>query len=369
MPSAAAPTEISTFRKAIQQLPDIDSPFLFQLPDNIERSLQRATSAMLIRQLNLLAAADAVAQRFDREKWKAQLQPLLDQWTQLTGSSPGIVTRGPVVSVGGKGKKAGNGGDPVEDFVQMEHELAGEICTAVDAALTALKKVLHGTGLLTPAIQTAAQALLAGTVPNDWIGLWDSGPEKPQVWLRELVRKRLALSGKWRSTMAKGGSNALLSQPLPLADLFHPATFLNALRQHTARALKNTAIDQVALACAWDQEGREARRLREMCPLVAVLSGLRLQGAAFHFALQEAQSEAAELLTAPEVMVGFVPLGQEQLYESKASVGVPLYLSTSRELLLAELTMPLASDRNAKDPFTEDRAILAGVALFLSEDE
>ena len=77
-----------------------------------------------------------------------------------------------------------------------------------------IKQVLFGSGLLTPAIQVAATALLAGTVPGEWSKLWE-GPEKPQGWLRELVRKRIAL-GKWKSSLGKGSSANLLSTPLSL---------------------------------------------------------------------------------------------------------------------------------------------------------
>eukprot|EP01033_Poteriospumella_lacustris_P002713 gene2718-1970_t len=60
MPSAAA-ADYKTFKKILTHLPDVDAPFVFQLPDNIERSLQRTTSSMLIRQLRLLASGDIQA--------------------------------------------------------------------------------------------------------------------------------------------------------------------------------------------------------------------------------------------------------------------------------------------------------------------
>jgi hypothetical protein len=33
--------------------------------------------------------------------------------------------------------------DPVEDFVNMENELAGDICLMVDLSLSSLKKVIY----------------------------------------------------------------------------------------------------------------------------------------------------------------------------------------------------------------------------------
>ncbi len=36
--------DFESFKKTINQLPDVDCPYIFGLPDNIERSLQRSSS-------------------------------------------------------------------------------------------------------------------------------------------------------------------------------------------------------------------------------------------------------------------------------------------------------------------------------------
>ena len=245
--------------------------------------------------------------------------------------------------------------------------------------------MLFGSGLLTPAIQNCATALLSGGVPAEWAKLWDSGPEKPQGkmirssfinhsnfivllilgWLRELVRKRVAL-GKWKGLLKGSGSVNLLSSPLALGDLFKPATFINALRQQTARLL-NTAIDLVKMVCLWDQGsggGNASKRMKAECPLPCTLSALLLQGATFHSgALQESSPEASELTTTPEVTIGFVSLQCNEMYEAARSVTVPVYQTVSREDFLVELQMPLSADGD------QGRWILAGVALFLNEDD
>ena len=170
--------DYNAFKKIIAQLPDNDAPYVFSLPDNIERSLQRNNSVMLIKQLSVLSSMDGVAAKFDREKWRAQLGPIMDLWQALLSGTPGIVTRrsggqastssggggGGVGGGGGSGSGSGKKLDPVDDFVTMELDLAGDVCSIVDLSLTALKKVLFGSGLLTPAIQAAAACLLSGIV-------------------------------------------------------------------------------------------------------------------------------------------------------------------------------------------------------------
>ena len=138
-----------------------------------------------------------------------------------------------------------------------------------------MHQVLYGSGLLTPAIHIVATCLLSGSVPSEWKKmLKNEGPEKPQAWLREVVRKRISLN-KWKGSSAKG---TLLSEALVLGDLFNPATFINALRQQTARQL-NTAIDRVKMICSWD---KDPRAIKKDCPLPCTLASLLLQGASFH---------------------------------------------------------------------------------------
>ncbi len=217
-------------------------------------------------------------------------------------------------------------------------------------------QVLLGSGLLTPVIQDVGTSLLSGVVPPEWCKAWEGGPEKPQGWLRELVRKRISLK-KWRDALSK---NSLLSSPLALGDLFNPRTFVNALRQQTARQL-GMAIDQVKMICAWD---KDARKMKADCKLPCVLSNLLLQGATFHSdSLQESSPEASEITPTPEVTIGFVPLKSKEVYEEELSVAIPVYLSPSREDHLMELQMPI---KHAED---YNKWILSGVALVLNEDD
>lgn len=67
--------------------------------------------------------------------------------------------------------------------------------------------------------------------PSSWLKLWD-GPEDPLEFLRSLMRRALGI-GRW---VAKSDQGSLLREPLDLSELLHPATFLNALRQQTARS-------------------------------------------------------------------------------------------------------------------------------------
>jgi dynein heavy chain 2 len=197
------PKEISyeSFINVISKLPDSDAPQTFCLPVNIERSLQRTTSANVIKQLRAMSTMDVEINKYDREKWRESLGPTLDMWKKMYD---GVGSKGK----GGKGSSKNN---PIRDFIDMECNLTTELCSTIDAAIASLNKVLFGSGLLTPAIQATAIALLSDRVPGEWLSMWDGGPEKPQKWLREVVRKRNALQ-KLQSNLGQSDLSVALSR-------------------------------------------------------------------------------------------------------------------------------------------------------------
>ena len=200
-------------------------------------------------------------------------------------------------------------------------------------------------------IQSVATSLLSGVLPNDWSKRWDRGPEKPQAWLRELVRKRIALT-KWKTLSNK---NSLLTEQLGLGDLFNPATFINALRQQTARQL-NTAIDRVKMVSSWSKTFTGGK-----CPLPCTIVNLLLQGASFqNNMLQESSPDAIEIVPVQPVHIGFISVDEKDVDENSV-IGIPVYLNPSREEFLMEIKVPKKGD--------DVKWILSGVAFFLSEDE
>jgi hypothetical protein len=82
----------------------------------------------------------------------------LELWQQLTSSTPGLLNTkrgGGASKSGAAGARDGPGAggaksqDPIDDFVQLENDLAGDLITAVDGALQALKKVISASFLNT----------------------------------------------------------------------------------------------------------------------------------------------------------------------------------------------------------------------------
>lgn len=347
LPGASAHHE--DYLALIDKLPDSDAPSVFGLPDNIERSVQRTVSGEVIAQLKMLSASEGTARQFDREKWRAQLAPLLETWSKLTSTLQ--LDSSNSFSASAKSSNALTVA-PADAFVSMENAVALELTLHVNNALQALKKVLYGSGLLTPAIQTVAAALLSGEVPGEWRNRWDDGGEGCAEWLRALARRKRALT-EWQEAASSG---TLLTRPLDLAELLHPGTFLNALRQQSARA-QRCSMDGMKLLSCWEKE-----RLASAGSSLEwfEISRLLLQGASFEGGtLLEASADAPELAPVPSCFVAFARDDAEELYAKDGCLRVPLYYATNRERQLVEISVPIAGNHA--------HWVLAGVALFLGE--
>jgi len=332
------------YMDAISQLPDTDAPSTFGLPDNVERSVQRARSAAVINSLRTLMRSEQTGARFDRERWRTQLGPIIELWERITKNSPEAVSK--------PAKQDLSKMLPVDAFVVMENQMGFDLVVYVDDCLSALKKVIFGTGLLTPAIQAMGSALLKGETPSTWERKWEAS-EKPQVWLRAIVKRKVALS-KWVQRVNKG---SLLDEVLYLDELFNPGTFLNALRQQTAR-VTSSSMDTLKLVSQW---GKGAR-IRS-ADISITVAGLSLQGASFDGEhLSECHSSASELSSVEQVTIAYVQRTEPHPYPEDSCIGVPLYYTMDRETLLVELAMPTK-------PNDQNRWIMAGCALFLSDDE
>ena len=150
----------------------------------------------------------------------------------------------------------------------------------------------------------------------------------------------------------KVNKGSLLDGALDLSELFNPGTFLNALRQQTARKTK-CAMDTLQLVSCWDGALGKAA-------LPVTLRGLLLQGATFDGRrLEESASNASEMvqLDKEEITLAYVGREDEPPIPKEKSLPTPLYYSTTREKMLVEVSMPTNGNN--------DKWIIAGVGLFL----
>lgn len=206
----------------------------------------------------------------------------------------------------------------------MEMDYIIRIMDDVHESLTYLIKVLNGQETLTPETEKIATQLLKGETPNAWIQRWD-GPEAPIPWLRSAVSKANALK-QW---LAKQQQKQLLNGSLNLSNLFHPETFLSALRQRAARQLK-TAVDDLKLVSSFDQSKIQNG---------ANLEGMWLQGCELNGGYLSDSRQSTELSPVPSCYVAWIKKADPEPHGG-AIISVPVYLGLDREKLLCTLNVP-----------------------------
>jgi dynein heavy chain 2 len=337
----------------LSELDEANSPSLFSLPVNVDRTVQVANSKHVITSLRTMAVAAGVASGFDRDAWLAQLQPLLRAWDRLAGASPHQRTSR--ASAGSLAPGMAGGAQvstPVDAFVELEKTRGHAAVAAVERTLSTLGRVLRGTELLTPAVFAAGRVLMEGAVPAGWEKHWE-GPEEPMAYCKAVVHRMSAVIAM--AERAKGGEGVLLSKPVRLEDFFHPETFLNALRQQMAQQA-GVAIDSLVLVTGWGAGAAVAGG--------AAVEGLRLQGAAFDGTrLADTASDAPPYTPLPLCTLAWVvperPGAGGGAGGGCAPLHLPLYLTPERERAIADVQFPVFDAEECS------KWVLAGAACFM----
>ena len=328
-------THRADYVQVIRNLPDQDTPGMFGLPDNVDRSAQRAVSRQVITQLKILMRSDALAGGFNREVWFRELTPVLQMWRRLNDGGDLLSSEA--------APPPDHDVDALAAFVALERCNAVSWVATVDEQLTALGHIIKGTALLTPQLMALGRSLLLRQTPESWLRLWE-GPEDPTQWCRSLVAKALSLSA-WVEQASRG---TLLDAPVNLGQLFHPDTFLNALRQQTSRALL-CPMDELQLACNWSAASN--------APHAVTLGELRLEGCTFdRTRLGETNRDSPSVVMAPPCQVEWVAANHAP--SKTDTMSLPLYMTSDRDKIITCLNVPVGN--NAA------RWVLTGAAFFIA---
>ncbi|XP_034521541.1 LOW QUALITY PROTEIN: cytoplasmic dynein 2 heavy chain 1 [Ailuropoda melanoleuca] len=328
---------ILDYRAVIEKLPEDDRPSFFGLPANIARSSQRIISSQVISQLKVLGRSAAAGCKFDREIWSNELSPVLNLWKKLNQNSNLIHQK-----VSPPNDRPGS---PILSFIILEQFNAIRLVQSIHQSLAALSKVIRGTTLLSSEVQKLASALLNQKCPLAWQSKWE-GPEDPLQYLRGLVARALAI----QSWVERAEKQALLSDTLDLSELFHPDTFLNALRQETARVM-GCSVDSLKFVASWEGRLQEAT-------LQIKMGGLFLEGCSFDGSqLSENHHDSPSVCPVPPCCVGWVPQGAYGPYSPNECISLPVYTSAERDRVVANIDVPCGGN--------QDQWIQCGAALFL----
>ncbi|KAM8977653.1 cytoplasmic dynein 2 heavy chain 1 [Pelodytes ibericus] len=328
---------IMDYRSVIESLPEDDKPGFFGLPANIARSSQRIISTQVISQLRTLSRSVTAGSKFDRELWSNELSPVLNLWKKLNQNSNLIHQK---VS-----PPTERHGSPILSFIILEQFNAIRLLQSIHQSLAALSKVIRGTSLLTSEVQRLASALLDQKCPVTWQSKWE-GPEDPLQYLRGLVARAVAIQN-W---VEKAEKQTLLMDTLDLSELFHPDTFLNALRQETARAM-DCSMDHLRFVASWKGRIQDAK-------LQVKISGLHLEGCSFNgSSLSKNQHDSPSVSMVPSCHMAWISQQSLSTYSPDECISLPVYTSAERDRVVTNIDVPCGRNQN--------QWIQCGAALFL----
>eukprot|EP00798_Chlamydomonas_sp_ICE-L_P023166 gene23167-30374_t len=331
----------------VTNLPETDVPALFSLPANIDRAAQQANSELVVGALKQMSISRSAAMGFNKAQWQAQLSPLLRLWEQLMSQAASLKVAAREIKASKPG--ANDASSPIDSFVVLERTHGVNLVNTIDSALSAINRVLRGQETLTSTVQGIGGSLMQDMIPGVWDKIWE-GPESCSDYCRAVVYRSLAIED-WVKKTASG--SLLSSGPMDLSSLYHPGTFLNALRQQTARQL-NATMDSLKLATTWDSSGRISGAATTI-----LVGGLLIQGANFDGArMGPLAADSPTSKVVPAMSLAWIPKDSPYPYGS-AYMDVPLYTTQDRSKVLTQVQMPVASQEEA------GQWILSGIAMFM----
>ncbi|CAF0769940.1 unnamed protein product [Adineta steineri] len=332
-------SDLNEYKQICENLnDDQDAPSLFGLPANIERSAQRMNSSQIISSLKILQRTDVEIEKFDKDKWSALLTPLLNLWKKLNQDAGLLKLKvHPPTEDGSL--------SPIQSFLQLERYNGIELVQTIHENLAALSKVIRGISLITNEVQEYAKDLLQNETPQTWQNRWE-GPTDPMQYLRAVVSKAKAMT----QIAASIKDREIFSQTINLSDLFRPDTFLNALRQQTARETKQP-MDTLVLNTSWSGEVKHGKNVS------VKISGLQLEGCSFDSGrLSESAPDSPSVTSFPSCYIAWISRDVAQ-QETHETISLPVYFSATRDRIITRLNVPCGSNK--------DKWLQCGAALFL----
>ncbi|CAH8494870.1 unnamed protein product [Schistosoma turkestanicum] len=370
-------TELKDYVIQINALPDHDRPVYFNLSPNIESSMQRNEAKRVIGQLRLLEKPSMdIKRRFDKCLWSKELAPILILWKKLNQGLNLIQSRTTtnqpnkfspsksddyIINIANQLSRGGKGGAPIQEFLHLELSNALQLVQQVHSNLASLSRACRGTQLVTEMMHQLANSLIHGHTPDVWLLYWPEGPNEVIPFLQELIHKANAVQTLTKQADSDQFSNVKNGQCLDLANLFHPTTFLNALRQQSARQL-NVPIDTLKLSCQWSElnDRKNMPTRNNLSTLPVRITNLKLEGANFRNGqLSASYQNDPSPIQLPDVLLKWILKDEPDQLDENNSIYLPIYTNNTREHLVTFIRVPCASN-------SQNQWIQAGTALLLS---
>lgn len=351
-------TEIEAYRVSVKQFPEFDNPQIFGLHPNADLTFRvKEVTSLLSTISDTMPKQSAVGTGLTRED-------VVDaKATELLDKLPREYTED---DVGARITAMGGMAVPLNIFLFQEVQRLTAVISNVYQTLTTLQQAIHGEVVMTPALQSALDALFDARVPPRWVttvggdevswlsptlGLWFAGLLQRDSQLREWLERGRPVA-YW------------------LTGFFNGQGFLTAMRQEVTRAHAKDkwALDDVVFfteVMEFERVDQVRAPPREGC----YLHGLFVEGAAWNKSDATLEESEPKKLYAPLPILYVTAVTKAQQRAKSADHGpyggyeCPVYkypVRTDRYLIF---TVTLATREVRPSHW-----VLRGVALLCTTD-
>ncbi|CAL8466541.1 g6077 [Coccomyxa elongata] len=339
-------TEIETYRKAVEEIPNLDSPELFGLHPNADltfRSLQVQAAVQLV--LETRPQGGTAGGGSSREEVVDKL------CEELLSKAPPLFEKEDVREK--LRKLPGGPSQPLTVHLRQEIDRINSVILLTVSRLKDLRLAVAGTIALSGQLADSLEALYNARIPRDWLAKsWEASTLGN--WFSGLLARHEQLA-KWLST---GRPKAYW-----LTGFFNPQGFLTAVKQEVSRrhAADKWALDDVVLTSEVTHPAKDLDGIKEAPAEGVYVYGLYLDGCAWSVKGNRLiDSEPKKLFNPLPVL--YVTGVQAKDKKKGGVFEAPVYRVKKRTGLNYITSFPLRTDE------PPSKWILRGVALLCSTD-
>lgn len=297
------------YEKLVNNLPDLDAPSLFGLPENVETIIRLEQSKRLVQ---LLSSSSLIQEKISDDVKRSHLIEAVEKHLRHLKGSLGDQH---VMYTDEQWKNYRH-----NDFA-FGCDLVRRIMTDFESCLSWAKSSTALSGDLVNLVNS----IVSQKTPLSWQILWGYDDDSIHNFIA-------AISHRLHAYQARDGD----LHDIDLTTLFRPSKMLNMFRQESARKYK-TSMTDLELASSWDAPRNENVLIIKAC-------GIKVCGAVLmNGSLSEVATSSPTLSNCPPCYLFW-----RKQVKDKHSMALPLYANQSRDKTICTLDVSCNASERSK---------------------
>ncbi|XP_055534643.1 cytoplasmic dynein 2 heavy chain 1 [Wyeomyia smithii] len=328
---------LEDYVKAVDQLPDADSPTLYGIPISTNASRDIIFCRNTLKELRRMYFSSSSAQNYEK-----RFRPIFNLWSKLMSGT--IAQR-----LTGMIDRQKSNDNPWMIFILSELSLIGNLYEAINGNLNTIRNALKDVGTISGADRSLLATICDNQIPLQWRRIW-SGPKTVIEYLK-------AIAFKTRQTELF--YNRLIEEkPVEEASfnhLFNVEGFMTTIKMIKSQKL-HVSTTELKLCAYFDNRQREDAVM--VTPLL-IDGGILING---KITIQQGvQQQSGPAYTGP-FCLDFTLGDSSDSKTRDDQFAVPLYNHISRDTLICQIAVDIGQGLN------RTQLVAAGIAFIVPEN-